>query len=174
MNDTVVENKDTETAQEEQVARVYEVGYHILSTVVEDQVDGIVADVRSAIEKAGGSLITEGAPQSLKLAYPMTVHEGGKNSHYDRAYFGWIKFEASPEATKNLNELLNENKNILRFIIFKTVREETRASVRPTTLREVKRSDTIKSTPQKGAEKAENEGEVTEEDLDKAIKDITN
>jgi len=173
---TTTEDVKTEEskAPENEGVRIYEVGYHVLSTVKEEDVEGVVSTIRSEIEKAGGSLISEGAPQSVKLSYTMSVNKGGKNTHYERAYFGWIKFESDSEATGKLNEVLTEDENILRFIIFKTLREDTRASARPKTLREVRRTDTITSTPKKGAEPKEAAPDVSEKDLDKALEDITN
>jgi ribosomal protein S6 len=153
--------------------RIYEVGYHILSTVKEEDVESVVSSIRKEIEKSGGSLISEGAPQSVKLSYTMTINKGGKNIHYERAYFGWIKFEADSNATEKLNESLIADENVLRFLIFKTLREDTRASARPKTLREVRRTDTITSTPKKGAELKEESGEVSEKELDKALEDLT-
>lgn len=168
-----VETKEPQAPENEGV-RIYEVGYHILSTAKEEDVENIVSSIRKEIEKTGGSLISEGAPQSVKLSYTMSVNKGGKNTHYERAYFGWIKFEANAEASGKLNESLTADENVLRFLIFKTLREDTRASARPKTLREVRRTDTITSTPKKGAEPKEVSKEVSEKDLDKALEDLTN
>jgi ribosomal protein S6 len=175
METTTEEAKKQETvAPKKEGVRIYEVGYHILSTVKEGEVEGVVSLIRKDIEKAGGSLITEGAPQSVKLSYTMSINKGGKNSHYERAYFGWIKFESDADGVKTLNQTLASEKNILRYIIFNTLREDTRAIARPKTLREVRRTDTITSTPKKGAEPKEVSEEVSEKELDKALEDITN
>jgi len=167
---TGVEKEATETAGADET-RVYEIGYHILPSVPEENLDDVVAVIRNTIEKASGSLITEGAPQSVKLAYTMYVNRGGTHDKYDSAYFGWIKFEAPAEAALSLGAELKENGQILRYLIFKTVKEETRASVRVPKLREVKRTDTIDSTPRRGAP-AEEKEEVSEEALDKSIKEL--
>jgi len=168
---TTIENETDETAGADET-RVYEVGYHILPSVPEENLEDVVAVVRNTIEKAGGSFITEGAPQSIKLAYTMYVNRGGAHEAYDRAYFGWIKFEAEGNAAVELNEFLKTNEQILRYFIFKTVREETRASVKAPKLREVKRTDTIESTPKRGAETPDKSGEVSEEALDKSIEEL--
>ena len=65
--------------------------------------------------------------------------------------------------------MLKANKSILRHIVFRTVREETRARLKTPTLREVKRTDTIKATPRR----EEGSAPVSEADLDKALSDIT-
>lgn len=167
MTDAVLE-KNGDAADLSADLRVYEIGYHILPTVKEEDVESVVAGIRAFIEKAGGSFIAEGAPVSIKLAYTMFVSNEGKRTAFDRAYFGWIKCELEGSAAYTLAQQLETDKQILRSIVFKTVREDTRAVARHSVLREVKRGETIKSTPTKGAEQAV-AGEVSEEQLDKSI-----
>ena len=157
-------------APEAAILRIYEIGYHVVPTADETMVEKTVSDIRSTIEKAGGSFIAEGAPVSMKLAYPMETREGDKRVNHDRSYFGWIKFEAPIAAAHSLNESLKLNANVLRHILFQTVREETRARMKPPTLREVKRTDTIKSSPRRPEEES---APISEVDLDKALQDIT-
>jgi ribosomal protein S6 len=152
--------------------RIYEIGYHIIPTIKEEDVEKIVGNIRSIIEKAGGSFITEGAPSLIKLAYPMSVREGEKYTEYDRGYFGWIKFEAPASIVAVLNNALKINPSILRFVIWRTVREDTRAKIKPPAMREVKRTDTIKSAPRR-SHAEESSAPVSEADLEKALKDIT-
>ncbi len=156
----------TEEARE---LRVYEVGYHIVPTVKEEDLDGVIGDVRAVIEKAGGSFIAESTPAMAKLAYDIEVREGEKYVAYDRAYFGWIKFEAVSDAAVALEEALRINKQLLRSIVFETVREDTRAKYKAPQLREVRRTDTIKAAPRPADESA---APVSEADLEKAIQDI--
>lgn len=160
----VMENETPET-----VTRIYEVGYHVIPTVQEENLEKIVGDIRAAIEKAGGSFIAEGAPTLMKLAYDMEAREGDKKVTHDRGYFGWLKFEAPTSAAQALDHMLKTNQSILRHIVFQTVREETRARIKLPTVREVKRTDTIKTTPRT----EEVAAPVSEADLDKALQDIT-
>lgn len=175
MVDAVIDTQATH-AEEAAVSRIYEVGYHITPTVKEEDLEKIVSEVRGIIEKQGGSFIAEGAPSLMKLAYPMSVRlpaqagEGERYAEYDRGYFGWIKFEGAPAIAAMLDEALKTNRNVLRFIVFKTVREDTRAKMKAPTLREVKRTDTIKAAPRRIEEVA---APVSEADLEKALEDIT-
>lgn len=159
-----------ETGEDTGVSRIYELGYHVIPTVKEEDIEGIVSGIRSIIEKAGGSFIAEGAPSLMRLAYPMLAREGEKQIEHDRGYFGWLKFEADVSVARELDEALKANPSILRHIVFKTVREETRARLKAPTLREVKRTDTIKTSPRREEEAA---APVSEADLDKALQDIT-
>ncbi len=163
------EAKSVATEAEEAILRVYEAGYQISPSIKEEDVEAVVGRFRALIEKAGGSFISEGAPAMVRLAYGLPGTEGGKRVLFDRAYFGWLKFECSTEAAKGLAEALERDEAILRSIVFKTLREDTRAKFK-TTLREVKRNDTIKAAPRK---QEENTGPVSEEDLDKALETLT-
>jgi len=158
-----------EAGAEALVSRVYEVGYHIIPTVAEDQIEKVVGRIRALVEASGGTFIAEGAPAMVKLAYPMVAREGDKNVEHDRAYFGWIKFEAVTDIAKKLEHALVQDAQILRALVVKTVREETRARMKAPTLREVKRTDTIKTV----ARRTEDKGPVSEEELDKALSEIT-
>jgi ribosomal protein S6 len=173
MAETAVISKDT--GVEDAVVRVYEIGYHILPTIAEDQLDSVVSSIRSIIETQGGTFIAEGAPALVRLSYDIETRvpvegEGDKRVRHDRGYFGWLKFEGPTVLVAMLEEALKADPKILRHIIFQTVREETRARMKAPTLREVKRTDTIKPATHRVAEES---APVSEVDLDKALEDIT-
>jgi ribosomal protein S6 len=158
--------------ENEVVTRVYEAGYHIVPTVAEGDVEKVVAGIRSEIEKLGGNFIAEGAPSLIKLAFAMDKREGEKYASYDRGYFGWLKFEGSTSSAASLTAALKTNPQILRSIVFKTLREDTRAKFKAPQLREVKRTDTIKAAPRAAAPAEEKEA-VSEVDLEKALETLT-
>lgn len=170
MADAVVEEKDTAAGAGESAARVYEVGYVITPTMKEQEVEKIVGDVRSEIGKANGSFIAEGAPSLARLSYAMPALENGKRMLHDRGYFGWIKFDSSIASAGRLKEALEKNEQVMRFIVFRTVREDTRAKMKAPQLREVRRTDTIKSAPRRAEEAS---GPVSEAELEKALQNIT-
>lgn len=153
---------------ENAVLRVYEVGYHIVPTVKEEDVETVVSTIRGSIERSGGIFISEGAPTAIRLSYPMTVHNRGKNVDFDRSYFGWIKFEAKPESAQALEEILNHDPEVLRSIVFRTLRADTRAHIKTAPLREVKRTDTLKTVS-----RPEESVPVSDADITKAIEELT-
>lgn len=159
-----------QTLEDEVLSRVYEIGYHISPATKDDEVEKVVSEVRSMIGGAGGAFIAEGAPSLTRLAYMIPVRESGKNMEYDRGYFGWIKFEAPASAAAILAESLKVHPAVMRSILFQTVREETRARFRAPTLREVKRTDTLKAAPHVAEVSA---APLSEAELEKAIEDIT-
>lgn len=166
----IAEQRAVDAASEEAVSRVYEAGYQISPSVKEEELEQVVGTARGVVERSGGSFISEGAPAMMKLAFSSVAREGGKQVEYDRAYFGWLKFEALPEIARELEDALRANPLILRSIVFRTLREDTRAKFKAPTLREVKRTDTIRTTPKKAEEAA---APVSEEDLDKALESLT-
>jgi len=159
-----------ETHEQEAVLRIYEVGYHVSPSVKEDDVEKVVSEIRALIERAGGAFIAEAAPTSTKLSYPISIRHGERYTEYDRAYFGWIKFETTTEVAQEIDAALKAHASIIRHIVFKTVREDTRAKLK-VTMREVRRTDTIRTAPRKAEESAETP--VSEADLDKALETLT-
>ena len=157
--------------ENETIIRIYEAGYHIVPTVKEEDVEKVVSGIRSEIEKLGGSFIAEGSPALMKLSFDMDKREGEKHVGYDRGYFGWLKFEAGTHAAKALTDSLQGNPQVLRAMVFKTVREDTRAKFKAPQLREVKRTDVIKSSSRKT--EAEDKAPVSEADLEKALETLT-
>ena len=90
----ILETENVAAEDDEVITRVYEIGYHIIPTVKEEDLEKTVNDVRSVIEKSNGSFIAEGAPSLTRLSYSMKTRGGAgdRKVEYDRAYFGWIKF----------------------------------------------------------------------------------
>lgn len=164
----IIEEKEAGTGLD--FSRIYEVGYTIVPTVQEEEIEKTVGSIRTEIEKAGGSFIAEGAPSMVRLAYPITARNVGKRILHDRGYFGWLKFEANFDVVRALEDNLKRDERILRSIIFRTVRADTRAKMKAPTLREVKRTDTIKTMHRRVEEAS---APVSEEKLEKALQDIT-
>lgn len=161
---------ETNLPAEVPVTRIYEAGYHIVPTAKEDSVEATVSSIRAIIEKVGGSFIAEGAPQLIKLAYSIDVRERERFVSYDRAFFGWIKFEAPATAAAEVEEALRTNSSIMRSIVFKTVREDTRVQLKAVGLREVKRGDTLRAAPKQTQEGVA--AQVSDADIEKAIDEI--
>jgi len=160
---------DMETSEGAAISRVYEAGYHISPLVKEEDIEKIVSEIRAVVEKGDGSFIAEGAPVLMKLSYDIEGMEAGKKHFFDRGYFGWLKFESSSETADLLRISLEKHPSIFRSMVFRTVREETRARLKAPQLREVKRGDTPKAAPRKVEESAP----VSEADLDKALETLT-
>ncbi len=122
----MTENEITPEAsgeEREETGLVYELGYHLLPNLSDEEVLEEVKSFKTFVEVNGGSLVSEEAPKPMHLAYTMVKKQEGKNARFDTSIFGWIKFEISAEGILAVKEEVDLSKNVLRFIIIKTVRE---------------------------------------------------
>jgi ribosomal protein S6 len=103
--------------------QVYEVGYHLVSSIAEE---GVPAEVE-ALKKllTGAEIIAEENPKLTDLAYTIVKQIGGLRRKYDKAYFGWVKFEAETSDLATIKKGLDEMESVLRYLLIKTVRENT-------------------------------------------------
>lgn len=107
--------------------QIYELGYHFLPTLSEDEVAKSVTALKDQLTGIEATTIAEANPALMTLAYEIGKDIENKNRKFATAYFGWIKFEVATEVIEGFKELMDKNPNILRFIIVKTVRESTLA-----------------------------------------------
>lgn len=143
---------------------IYEVGFHVVPTVPEDEVGSVVEKIRQALGDA--EIINEHFPQKMKLSYIVERAESGKRDKYSEAYFGFIKFATAREKIGAFEDALRAMKEVLRFLLIETVREEVVKVPR----RAVFSSDRLEGeTIKKPAVAPEKGGEVSEEELDKSI-----
>ena len=167
MSETKNINSQETNEKDLELFDVYELGYHILPTVAEADLEDKVNEIRELISSFGGEFIMEGEAELIDLAYTMIVPQGGHNDKYDKAYFGWIKFRAPKANIPGLQKELKLNKNILRFIIFKTSEEDTRAQIKVQELREIKSNKVLETKTE-----AEESATVEEDELDKALDEV--
>ncbi|MCC2631058.1 MAG: Ribosomal protein [Candidatus Paceibacter sp.] len=143
--------------------KVYEVGYLLLPTIPEEHLATEVQNIKSVIEKHEGAFITEDFPKLRPLAYEMRKSSAGQSHKFDKAYFGWIKFEVNGSSVPALTKELEKNQNILRFMVINTIRENTMYTQK-TIFR-----------PTEGAvveETGEPKEKMSEEEIDKTIENL--
>ncbi len=167
--------KEDKTVQGEELEmdstdpRIYEVSYHVLSTMPEEHLAEEASKIKEIIVSNGGIILSEEEPKLMTLAYAIDKVIANKRAWYESAFFGWVKFEAEPAAVAKLKKFLDENNNLLRSLIIKTVRENTM----------IKKSLLIAKKPligdeekEKEAEKVEIPQEINEAEIDKQIEDL--
>jgi ribosomal protein S6 len=144
---------------------LYELGYLVLSTVKEEELEKETAQLKSVIEKNGGLFIgEEGMPKIMKLAYKIIKVIGNKKTRFDSAYFGWVKFEAGADNVLKINEEVKKLENILRFILIKTVRESKFMTQR--------RPMVVKPKKEAPKDKVKEEKPISKIEVDKAIDEL--
>lgn len=104
---------------------IYEIGFHVATTLPEEKLPSEVTKIKDVLEKSGSTFISEEFPKRMELAYTIEKKTQGGTIKHDSAYFGWIKFEIDSGKIAEIKDELDANDNIARFIIVKTVRENT-------------------------------------------------
>jgi len=101
----------------------------------------------------------------INLAYTMQKVIQNVHHKYDTAYFGWVKFSMEGEKVLELKKKMDLDTKVIRFLILKTVKENTIASKRF-----IKGVTTRRKAPSlvKGEESKE-EVIVNKEEIDKEI-----
>lgn len=173
----MVDKKETKQESEEiaDEPTVYELGYHLLPTIAEENLQSEVAVIKSIIEKNNGTLITEEAPKPMQLAYTIFRGEGGKNKKFDNTYFGWMKFEMEAGNIQAAKEALDEHEQLLRYLLIKTVRESTLAPKKlifekPFQKPKITLPPPVKLKPV--AKKEEPKQTISDEELDRTIEEL--
>src|SRR5690349_21318529 len=111
MDENIIEN---EVSDDRDGTQVYELGYYLLPTIEEENVAGEVSKLHDLIKENKGIIISEGAPFLRNLAYEISKKVETKNSHFNKAYFGWIKFEVEKSEILNIQTKVENIPNILR------------------------------------------------------------
>lgn len=153
--------------------RVYEIGYLLVPQIKEEELDAQVDALRKIITDKGGLPIAEGRPELIDLAYPMSKDIENKRHEYTKGYFGWIKFDVSPEQSLVIKKEMDALKVMIRNLLINTVREDTRAKVpvsKPTSKKEDAPAPVAPKT--EAAEAKEDAPELTEAELDAKIDEL--
>ena len=148
--------------------QVYELGYHIVSTVAEENLSKEAEALKAIVLKDGGSLVSEGEPKLINLAYSMTKSVADTRKKFNTAYFGWLKFETKSELMPSIKKAVDAYPNVLRYLLIKTVRENTLYTPK---LNSVKVGE--KEAPKaKESIKTEEKKATSVEDIDKSIDEL--
>ena len=102
----------------------YELAFHVLPTVAEGEVPSVFEAIKAHITKTGAEIFDEEAPERFELAYEIVKHYEGKNRKFTSAYFGWVRFKAEADAIETLTEVVEEDSNILRYLLIKLTKVE--------------------------------------------------
>jgi ribosomal protein S6 len=158
-----VEIKDENEIKGDAVGRVYELGYLLVSTLSEEEVPAIFGNLKELIASFGGVTISDEMPKMMTLAYAMVKVLANIRNKFNTAYFGWIKFTMDSGKVLELKKKLDLDPNIIRFLILKTVKENTIAAKR------FVRSDMRRRPKMEKGEENETVVPINKEEIDKEI-----
>lgn len=153
------------TSENEVDSRIYEVGYLLVPTIEEGNVPVNHGNLKDLVSSFSGEIVSDEMPKMINLAYTMTKVLQNIRNKFNSAFFGWVKFSMDPEKVLELKKKLDSDTNIIRFLILKTVKENTIAAKR-FTHREggVRRKPSIKKEGE-----AHEAVEINKEEVDKEI-----
>ncbi len=129
-SETNAEIKDEIEAEDVVVSRVYELGYLLVPTIPSEDVPAVYTGLKDLVISFGGELVADEMPQNINLAYSMVKVVANVSSKFNTAYFGWIKFTMDSNKVLELKKKLDLDTKIIRFLILKTVKENTIAAKR--------------------------------------------
>ncbi len=135
-------------------SKLYELGYHLVSSISEDQVSAEVEKIHKILKDNNVEIIKEGQAKSIKLAYQMIKHVAGKNQKFSTVYFGWIKFNSTADDIEKIKEEIDLNENILRSLIIKTVDDDEHSTAKILD-EEAKKAEEEKENEEKAEEETE-------------------
>ncbi len=121
---------DTSTSKEDLNSRIYELGYLLIPSIKEEDLSVSYGDIKELVSSFEGEIITDEIPKMTQLAYSMQKTVSNIRNKFSSAYFGWVKFIMDSDKVLKLKVKLDLSSSIIRFLILKTVKENTIASKR--------------------------------------------
>ena len=114
-----------ETGNNDAKTLVYELGYLLVPSIAEENISTVYGDTKELVVSLKGEIIADEMPKMISLAYPIQKVTANVRSKFSNAYFGWIKFEMDSENILELKKQLDLRPDFIRFLIVKTVKENT-------------------------------------------------
>jgi hypothetical protein len=152
-----VGSTELELAAGNNETRVYELGFHIDPELPQEE----AKKTYQALRDKAPSLVAEGEPQKIPLAYTIAKKvQGGGRRDFDSAYFGWFAYEATGQEHDAIVAAANAEGRLIRFIDLRTDAETAKHA-----------AEMHEIYARMGAERSA-EGEVSDTDLDAALKDV--
>ncbi len=139
--------------------RVYELGFHLDPELPTEEVKKAYQTVREFIS-GKCTVVAEGEPQKIPLAYTISRQETSGRRDFDSAYFSWIVYETSAINHAEVLAVANTDKRVIRFIDLLTTKDSARHSVE---MREISA---------KMKERVEAPEEAVSTDLDVALENV--
>lgn len=147
----------------EENSKVYELGYLLAPTIKEEDVLVNYGNLKELVLSFNGEIISDEMPKMTNLAYSMQKVISNMRNKFNAAYFGWIKFIMNSQKVLELKKHLDLDPNIIRFLILKTVKENTIATKR------FVRGEIYKRPAMKESTKNEIATPISKEEIDKEI-----
>lgn len=155
------QDKETQEDELEDSAepRVYELGFHLDPELPSEEVKKAYHAMREVIANKG-TIIAEGEPQMIPLAYTISLQETSGRRDFDSAHFSWIVYETTAPAHAEVLVAVNADKRVIRFIDVLTTKDAARHAVE------------IREVILKAPERAKEPEEAINAELDVALEHV--
>jgi len=102
--------------------RVYELGFHLDGELPQEEVKKTYQGIHDRIS-AVGTVVAEGEPTKVPLAYTISRQETTGRRDFDTAFFCWIAYETDGAGHDDVLALAKGEASIIRFLDIRTTRE---------------------------------------------------
>lgn len=103
----------------EEGKELYEIGFHLISSLAEEQAQEEFSTLQDGLGKLA-EVVSAKEPELIDLAYTMVKTIDRKHERFDTAHFAYITFITSPDQIESIKEMFDMNLNVLRHLIVKT------------------------------------------------------
>ncbi len=142
-------------------SRTYELGFHIDPELPQEEVKKVYQGIREHMAEVG-TIVAEGEPQKIPLAYTIYRKETTGRRDFNSAYFAWVAYEADGPGHEAVLAATRAHGSLVRFIDVKT---DTEAAKHGAEMHEIYAKMGEKEEGQTPEE------EVLDAELDAALKD---
>ncbi|HEY4489316.1 MAG TPA: hypothetical protein VJA87_02430 [Candidatus Paceibacterota bacterium] len=154
-NELIEGTEDTDLAE----TRVYELGFHLDGELPQEEVKKEYQGIRDRIS-AVATVIAEGEPTKVPLAYRISRQETTGRRDFDSAFFCWIAYEADGAGHEDIAEFARSQSSIVRFLDIRTTKDAAKHA-----------AEMHELFARAALEEPAPEGEVSEVELDAALKE---
>lgn len=130
----MAKNQDEEVLVNESIEdmgtdpRVYELGFHLDPELPTEEAKKAYQGIRAFITEMG-TIVAEGEPEKIQLAYTISRQEVAGRRDFDSAYFAWVVYEATATNHAEILTSADVDKRIIRFIDVLTTKDAARHAV---------------------------------------------
>lgn len=105
--------------------RVYELAFHLDPELPSEEVKKQYAAIKAQIESVG-TIVAEGTPEKIPLAYTISRQETSGRRDFDSAYFAWICYETDASKHAEAVGTIKSNSKVVRYLDILTDKETAR------------------------------------------------
>jgi ribosomal protein S6 len=145
----------------------YECAFHILPTIADEEVSGLVEGLKTILTRSGGTVTAEEIPERYDLAYDIVKHVDGTPRRFNATHFGWVRFTLSPAVLGAVIEDIRHLPEMVRFLIIRLTKEDIQKPFSIVGLRAERARD------EEHEEEVEVPDEVPVEALDQSLEKLT-